>query len=172
MSYFKKNNITNSLFFTVLEVMPTIKTMEYKTENNSFQDEFISKKILNILTENDEDELDDDYSYVDWIAKYNDISLYRIIDNPNMRSDVRGYCAKRLIEKSLESERDNLIAGLENKKDSLITFGILFGLEDIEDHDRILNYFLTHQNKRVRNSALHILAEKNKIIFLPEQTIN
>lgn len=102
--------------------------------------------------------------YIDWIAKNHKISLHNLLNNSNIRSDVRGD-HKLLIENSDDIERDILIAQIENQSDSLITFGILFGLEEKEDYEIILNYFISYPNKRIKDTALDILKDKNKIYF-------
>lgn len=164
MASISNNKAQNYFLFTVLD-LPT-KMERMKSNNNLiYQDKIISESILNILTENDDDELKNDTMYIDWIAKNHKISLHNLLNNSNIRSDVRGYCAKLLIENSDDIERDILIAQIENQSDSLITFGILFGLEEKEDYERILNYFISYPNKRIKDTALDILKDKNKIYF-------
>lgn len=165
MALINKTNPKNYLLFTIA-TFPT-KLEKMKSNNNLIDhDKIISESILNILTENDEDELQNDIMYLDWLSKNEKLSLHKILNNTQMRSDVRGYCAKLLIENSNPVlERDFLIAQIENNKDSLITFGILFGLEEKEDYERILNYFLFYPNTRIKETALEILKNKSELYF-------
>ncbi|MBM9502380.1 hypothetical protein JWG44_19185 [Leptospira sp. 201903071] len=130
--------------------------------------EYVSNSIFEILTETAQNENQVE-GILNHLAKVKKDLFLTLINSENERSDVRGYAAKLLIINSRISDLDLLASEILRNFDSLIRFGVLYGLEEIEDYDRIRQLFLTDYNKRIKETAIDILERSSDIYSVFQQ---
>ncbi|WP_229266886.1 HEAT repeat domain-containing protein [Leptospira sp. severe_002] len=106
---------------------------------------------------------------INHLAKTKKDLLLSIVNTKTERSDVRGFAAKLLIKNSYSSDLDEIITRILEDTDSLVRFGVLYGLEEIQDFDRIRKLFITDSNIRIQETALEILENLNGIYTVFQQ---
>ncbi|EKO06977.1 hypothetical protein FH593_08435 [Leptospira interrogans] len=143
---------------------------EIQSPNLSVLHDYICSSIFNILTESipEQDTIRLE-NIINHLAKTKKDLLLSIVNTKTERSDVRGFAAKLLIKNSYSSDLDEIITRILEDTDSLVRFGVLYGLEEIQDFDRIRKLFITDSNIRIQETALEILENLNGIYTVFQQ---
>lgn len=128
--------------------------------------EQIVNDVLRLLTAEDPNEDKLEQRILNYL-RISPENFINIIYSNSVRSDVRGYCVKIFLRYNVKKEeRFQFLQSLSSiiADPSMIGFGLMFALEELNDIDSIRFWFLNSSNRRIRETALQIL-ESNDEIF-------